>query len=106
MPNKRSCVDTLCTDTALIVAGGSDDNSPKLKIVETLNTENRQWHTALDLPEPLANPTLTVGCDLAYLLGGFNKDSATNMAYSCSLDSLLSFNGSKSLGGHLVSMLR
>ena len=106
MPTKRSCVAALCTGTALMVAGGSDDNSPKLKIIEVLNTETQQWHTAPDLPEPLANPTLTLCCDLVYLLGGFNKDSTTNTAYSCSLDSLLSSTGSKSLGGHLVSMLR
>ena len=86
MPTKRSCVAALSTGTALIVAGGSDDNSPKLKIVEMLNTD-------------------TLCGDVVYLLGGFNKDNATNTAYSSSLDSLLSPNGSKSLEEHLVSML-
>ena len=70
MPTKRSCVAALSTGTALIVAGGSDDNSPKLKIVEMLNTD-------------------TLCDDFVYHLGGFNKDNATNTAYSSSLDSLL-----------------
>ena len=56
MPTKRSCVAALCTGTALIVAGGSEDNSPKQRIIEVLNADTQQWHTAPDLPEPLANP--------------------------------------------------
>ena len=107
MPTKRSCVAALCTGTSLIVAGGSDDNSAKLKIVEVLNTDTQQWHTAPDLSEPLANPSLTLCDDLVYLLGGFNnKDSATTSVYSSSLSSLLSSTGSKSLGGHLASILK
>ena len=107
MPTKRSCVAALCTGTSLIVAGGSDDNSAKLKIVEVLNTDTQQWHTTPDLSEPLANPSLTLCGDLVYLLGGFNnKDSATTSVYSSSLSSLLSSTGSKSLGGHLASILK
>ena len=104
MPTKRYCVSALCTGTALIVAGGVDDQ--KLKTVEVLNTETGQWLTAPDLLEPLARSSLTLCGDLLYLLGGFNKDSsATNSVCSCSLSSLLSSIGSKSLGGRLVNTL-
>ena len=104
MPTKRYILSALCTGTVLIVAGGEDDDNHKLQTVEVLNTETRQWHTAPDLPEPLAESSLALRGDLVYLLGGINKDnSPTNSVYSCSLSSLVS---SKSLGERLVSTLR
>ena len=106
MPTKCYCVAALCTGTALIVAGGYDDNDNTLKTVGVLNTETRQWHTAPDLPELLAWSSLTLCGDLVYLLGGVNKDGATNLVYSCSLSSLLLSTGSKSLGERLVSTLK
>ena len=90
MPTTRCFVSALCTGKALIVAGGVGDNNLKLKTVEILNTETRQWHTAPDLPEQLARSSLTLCGDLVYLLGGLNKDDAgTNSVHSCSLSSLL-----------------
>ena len=105
MPTKRYCVGALCTGTVLIVVGGYDDKDQILKTVEVLNTETRQWHTAPDLPKPLANPSLTLCGDLCYLLGGRSKNNNfTNSVYFCSLSSLLLSSGSKSLG-RLVSTL-
>ena len=52
MPTKRYGLSVLCTGVALIAAGGCHDNDQALKLVEVLNTESRQWHTAPDLPEP------------------------------------------------------
>ena len=104
MPTKHYAASALCTGTALIVAGGIDDKYQKLKAVEVLNTETGQWHTAPDLPEPLSHSSLTLCGDLIYILGGLNKyRTSTNSVYSCSLNSLLSFPGSKSLGKHLVT---
>ena len=75
-----------------------------LLTVEVLNIETRQWHTAPDLPEPVSEPSLALCGDLVYLLGGFNERYAgINSVYSCSLSSLLSPPGSKSLGGRLMS---
>ena len=106
MPTKRSSVSALCTGTALIVAGGTNDSYKRLKTVEVLNTKTRQWHTAPDLPEPLSDSSITLCDDLIYLLGGYNKDrTSINSVYSCSSNSLLSSTGSKSLGEHLVSAL-
>ena len=108
MPTKRYAVSALCTGIALIVAGGfgRGDKDQNLKTVEVLNTEIQQWHTAPDLPQPLAQSSLILCGDLVYLLGGVNKDdAATNSVYSCSLSSLLLSTGSKSLGGRLVSTL-
>ena len=110
MSTKRYCIAALCAGTALIVAGGSDDNDKNLKIVEVLDTEAQQWHTAPNLPERLSYPSLTLCGDLVYLLGRLNKDEAiTSSVYSCLLSSLVlstlsTF--SKSLGRRLVNTLK
>ena len=93
MSTKRSLSAALCTGSALIVAGGNDDCYQKLKTVEVLNTKTRQWHIASDLPEPLDNGSLVLCCDLVYLLWGPKK----NRVSTCSLTSLLSSAGSRSL---------
>ena len=104
MPTKRFDLSALCTGTALIVAGGKEDNYQTVKTVEVLNTETGQWLMAPDLPQPMSQSSLTLCGDLVYLLGGYDKDiDATNSVYSCSLSSLLSLPTSKSLGGRLVS---
>ncbi len=109
MPTKRYAVSALCTGTALIVAGGygHGDKNRTLKTFEVLNTETRQWHTAPDLPEPLALSSLTLCDDLIYLLGEIDKgNTTTNSVYCCSLSTLLStVTDSKSLGGRLVGTL-
>ena len=69
MPTKRSNVVALCTGTALIVAGGTNNNLQKLQTVEVLNTDTRQWSTASDLPQPLSQSSLTLCGDQLYLLG-------------------------------------
>ena len=95
-----------CTGTALIVTGRDIGDEKTVKIVEVLNIETGQWHTAPDLPQPLAQSSLTLCGDLLYLLGGVDKDeTATNSVYSCSLSSLLLSAGSKSLGERLASTL-
>ena len=100
MPTKRYNMAVLCTGTALIVAGGYGDNDKNLEIVEVLNTETQQWHTAPNLPEPLAESSLILCGDLVYLVYG-----STHSVYSCLLTSLLLLAGSVSLGGRLVSTL-
>ena len=98
MPTKRFSVSALCTGTALIVAGGLNDNNQKLKTVELLDIETQQWHTAPDLPEPLTESSLTL-CQggFVYLLGGHDEVNAgTSSVYSCSVSSLHLSTGSKS----------
>ena len=106
MPTKRCGVSALCTGITLTVAGGYGNNLQTLKTVEMLNTETREWHTAADLPQPLTYSSIALCGDLVYLLGGDNKErEVTTSVYSCSLSSLLSSTGPKSLEGHLVSTL-
>ena len=54
MPTKRYASTALCTGADLIVAGGQTENYSRLKTVEVMNTETRQWSTAVDLPIHLA----------------------------------------------------
>ena len=85
---------------------GVGDNNLKLKTVEVLNIETRQWYTGPDLPEQLARSSLTLCGDLVYLLGGLNKDDAgTNSVHSCSLSALLPWLGFVSFPGRLVYAL-
>jgi hypothetical protein len=103
MPTKRYCVSVLCTGAALIAAGGYGPGNMDevLETVEVLNTETQTWHTAADLPRPLAHSSLTLCGDLVYLLGGVNKDIRfIKSVYSCSLASLLLSTASLAIGGH------
>jgi N-acetylneuraminic acid mutarotase len=98
MPTKRYHATVICSEMALIVAGGSYGNDQKLKTVEILSTETQQCYTATNLPEPLSESSLILCGDLVYLLGGMNKDHiGTNSVYSCSLTTLLSSAVSKSV---------
>ena len=59
MPTKQSGIIALCTEAALIVAGGENNESvlhyvSGLKAVEVLNTETLRWSTAAALPQPLS----------------------------------------------------
>ena len=109
MPTKRFSISALCTGTTLIAAGGwggCKDEILKTVDSEVLNTETQEWHTAADLPQPLSGASIALCGDLLYLLGGYNKERvATYSVYSCSVISLLSSTGSKTLGGRPVSTL-
>ena len=70
MPTKRRWTTSLCTGTALIVAGGWGIGSLVLSTVEIMNTETHQWSTAADLPQPMYHASATVCGDQLYMLGG------------------------------------
>ena len=90
MPTKRCLTTTVCTKTALIVAGGRGENRTVLRTVEVLNTETSKWLTASDLPEPLFCSTATVCGDRLYLIGGKDRHGqSTPAVYACSLSALL-----------------
>ena len=67
-----------------------------------MNTENCQWFTAANLPEPMHFASATVCGDCIYMLGGANKNLAyTKSTYSCSLSTLLQSCKKSSPGAHL-----
>ena len=89
MPTERQVVTSVCTGTALIVAGGVGENYKELTTVEVLDIENRQWSTAVDLPESLQCYSATVCGDQLYMLGGAHRVIPTKSVYTCSLSALL-----------------
>ena len=90
MPTKRKWTTALCTGTWLIVAGGKEESERALTTVEVMNTENHQWSTAADLPEPMHSASATVCGEQIYLLGGTNNNfTYTKSVYTCSVSVLL-----------------
>lgn len=90
MPTRRNQATSLCTETALIVAGGNGEDGVILKKVEVMNIETLQWSRAKDLLEPQVNASMTVCGSYIYMLGGINDEGATcKIAFSVPLSSLL-----------------
>ena len=101
MPTKRYFVTAVHTGTALIVAGGTGQNSKDLTTVEVLNVENNVWSTAVDLPEPLQYHSVTISGDELYMLGGEVDITPINTVYTCSVSALLQSCTQRSLVGSL-----
>ena len=88
MPTKRSSTAAVCTGTTLIVAGGWGEGGV-LSTVEVMNTENFQWSTAADLPEPMYRASATICGGQLYMLGGTNKGyNYTKSVYTYSVSDL------------------
>ena len=89
MPTKRWDATSLCTGATLIVVGGWGDGRV-LSTVEVMNTENHQWSTAADLPQPMYSASATVCGDRIYMLGGVDKQHTyTKSVYTCLGNALL-----------------
>ena len=82
MPTRRYQSIALCTETALIVAGGETMQGSKLGTVEIMNTSTKQWSTAAALPQPVICAPAAVCGDQIYILGESNM-------YTCSVISLI-----------------
>ena len=92
MPTSRYGACALCTDQALIVAGGQGEIAfCKVAAVEVLNTATLQWSTADDLPQPtFCGSLLQAGDDHIYMVGAYDKDRRPIKSVSaCSLNALL-----------------
>ena len=89
MPTKRWATTSLCTGGTLIVVGGRGEGGV-LSTVEVMDTENHQWSTAADLPQPMYLASATVCGDRIYTLGGADKRyTYTKSVYTCSVSALL-----------------
>ena len=89
MPTKRRLTTSLCTGTALIVAGGRGEGAGNLSTVEVMDTETRQWSTAADLPQPMYYASATVCGDQLYMLGGVESGHYVKSVYTCLVSALL-----------------
>ena len=102
MPTKRAGTAAVCTQKALVVAGGADGGiKPRLmSTVEVMDTETLQWSTASSLPHPLYRGSATVCGDCLYLMEsqyvglGVSTDAVltcylSNLLHSCQPQSLI-----------------
>ena len=85
MLTKRWGSTALCTGTALIVAGGKNEQDVSLQTVEVMNTETLQWSTAADLPQPLFCAPGAVCRDHVYILSLERPKSM----YTCPVSTLI-----------------
>ena len=99
MPTERYGACALCTNKALIVAGG-EGLSSKVATTEVLNTATLQWSTAVDLPQTtFCGSLLQVSDDCIYMLGAYDKCTHPIMSvYTCSLNTLLQSCNPQSFG--------
>ena len=82
MPTKRYGAASICTNTALIVAGAS--GGARADVVEVLDIETRQWSVAASLPEGVYCASGVIIEDRLYIVDVDLRD-----CYSCSLSDLL-----------------
>ena len=89
MPTRRYLITALCTETALVAAGGVGEGNRLLTTVEVMHRENRQWSTVASLPLPLTRCSVTLLDGHIYLLGGLTINESSRRVLSCSLRHLL-----------------
>ena len=94
MPTTRSRCSAVGYHKWLIIAGGRDDYGCSLPIVEVMDTENKQWHTAPPTPVAWDSMKMAIISDTCYFLGGHTTMRThlyvQNNMYSVSLPDLLS----------------
>ena len=89
MPTRRYLTTALCTETALIVAGGVGEGNRLLTTVEVMQRDNQEWSTTASLPLPLTRCSVTLLDGHIYLLGGLTVNESSRRVLSCSLRNLL-----------------
>ena len=105
MPTKRSLSVAVCTGQALIVAGGLDQGLKRLRTVEVMDIDTKEWSSAADLPEPLSHASITICHNRIYIIGGCNDCGPTKSVYTCTLTDLFLSCRSRSLGERLAQSL-
>ena len=92
MPTQRWRTTAVCTDSALIVAGGvgQGEGLELLTTIEVMSTGIYQWSTVASLPELLSHQSIAVCGDHVYMLGGVDETwKPTKSVYTCSLNALI-----------------
>ena len=94
MPTARTSATAISwtSPPALIVCGGSSDESKPLTAVEVYHSRSSQWHTVSPLPFPRDYMSHTVIHNVLYLVGGYKTSaigSYTKTVMSASIPQLL-----------------
>ena len=73
----------------LIITGGEDDKDKTLSSTELFDSNNGQWHTCSDLPQPHTELRSVIVDNILYLLGGFDENDRPSLAvFTAPLDTL------------------
>ena len=73
----------------LIITGGKDDKSKTISSTELFDSNNGQWYTCSDLPQPHSELKSVIVGNILYLLGGYGKDHYNSPAvFTARLDTL------------------
>ena len=105
MPTERYFTTVVCTEKALVVAGGYGEEFTTLATVEVMDTDTLQWSTASNLPRPLYDASATVCGDRVYLVGGKDEQGhPTKSVFTCSLNSLLKLQNVESVWNPMANL--
>ena len=83
MPTARSSATAVSWSSppALIVCGGSDQQSNPMTVVEVYHSRTSQWHAVTPLPFPMAHMTHTLIHNMLYLVDGYEENTSTAGTY-------------------------
>ena len=104
MPTKRDLTAVVCSEKALVVAGGVQEGGTKLTTVEVMDTDTRKWSTASSLPHGLYAATATICENRVYLVGGYGEHGWTTSVLTCSLGDLLRSQCSQAVWGMITDL--
>jgi hypothetical protein len=71
MPTARSRSSAVTYNKWLAVAGGLGDGRMRLRVVEVMNTDNKQWFTGISTPIPWSGMKTAIVGETCYFMGGY-----------------------------------
>ena len=73
----------------LIIAGGMDNSCKEISYTDLFDSNNGQWYTCMDLPQPHCELQSVIVDNILYLVGGYKKDLTSSRAvFTAPLDTL------------------
>jgi len=88
MTTPRICATAAGHQGMFIITGGVDHLNAKLSSTELFDTNNKQWYTCSDLPQPHYSLISMIVDNTLYMLGGFNKDGPSPAVFAAPLETL------------------
>ena len=89
LPTPRSSASAFVYGDYLVVIGGQNDSGEPLNITEVLHISAQTWESAASLPIKVAGASIVVCGDMAYLVGGYDRESCLQSVYCASVRSIL-----------------
>ena len=89
LPTPRSSASAFVYGDYLVVVGGQNDSGDPLNTTEVLHISTQTWESATSLPIKVAGASVVVCGDMAYLVGGYDRESCLQAVYCASVRSIL-----------------